>query len=61
MRTIFPSLELCSGRSGNEDDISLVGGITLEDPSVVVPVSACWSGYGWVGGGAWVVVAGRCS
>jgi len=38
----------------SEDAVFLVGGIALEDPSTVVPVSAFWNGRGWVsGGGHW--------
>ena len=38
----------------SEDAVFLVGGIALEDPSTVVPVSVFWNGRGWVsGGGRW--------
>ena len=38
----------------SEDAVFLVGGIALEDPSTVVPISAFWNGRGWVsGGGRW--------
>jgi hypothetical protein len=44
-----------------EDDVFLVGGIALEEPSAVVLVSASWSSCGWICGGVQVVIAGRCS
>ena len=38
----------------SKDAVFLVGGIALEDPSTVVPISAFWNGRGWVsGGGRW--------